>query len=327
MTKKTTTTRKKKNIAEGNITLNDFANATSQRNRLKKAQNQTIIPSSIDDLLDEGNLENDVANIELSTSANKNQFDCNEIHVYNDYHIDIWFLISEHIQPEDTGRFALICRKTEAVVCSAKYWSNLYRRYYSYRINLPTQLRPDHMDRIGGLRAKVICSLFFTYSTFTQRLLNPQRNNLSKLEGLHLMQTWYKNVKEGIWVFYYKFSNRIIIRKPSKKIHTAMDVDEDFVANLDKFLVEYNNVFENRFEGQHLLVVTSDRFIPFPDFFNQKITLSLVRQPLSKDLRKTGLELTFTNYRKMIVAISSYETVLDYRIWNWWDPEFSIYYE
>lgn len=46
-----------------------------------------------------------------------------------DYPIDIWFLISEFLHPEDVGTFAGICKTTLAVVSTAEFWSNLYKRF------------------------------------------------------------------------------------------------------------------------------------------------------------------------------------------------------
>lgn len=46
-----------------------------------------------------------------------------------DYPIDVWFLISEYLKPEDVGTFAAICRSSCAVVNSAKFWFSLYKRY------------------------------------------------------------------------------------------------------------------------------------------------------------------------------------------------------
>lgn len=45
-----------------------------------------------------------------------------------DYPIDIWFLISEYIHPEDVGVFAAICKTSLAVVSTAKFWFSLYKR-------------------------------------------------------------------------------------------------------------------------------------------------------------------------------------------------------
>jgi hypothetical protein len=50
-----------------------------------------------------------------------------------DYPLDIWFLISEHICPEDVSTFARICKSALHVVNTAKFWFHLYRRYkYNY---------------------------------------------------------------------------------------------------------------------------------------------------------------------------------------------------
>lgn len=37
-----------------------------------------------------------------------------------DYPIDIWFLLSEYIRPEDVGTFAALCTTSFEVVCSAR---------------------------------------------------------------------------------------------------------------------------------------------------------------------------------------------------------------
>ena len=53
-----------------------------------------------------------------------------------DYPIDIWFLLSEYIPPEAVGKFAAICKTSLAVVSTAKFWFNLYKRYNNKTINL-----------------------------------------------------------------------------------------------------------------------------------------------------------------------------------------------
>ena len=45
-----------------------------------------------------------------------------------DYPLDIWFLLSEHIRPEDISTFARICKSALHVVNTAKFWFHLYRR-------------------------------------------------------------------------------------------------------------------------------------------------------------------------------------------------------
>ncbi|CAG2065056.1 unnamed protein product, partial [Timema podura] len=45
-----------------------------------------------------------------------------------DYPLDIWFLISEHIRPEDVSIFAGICKSALHVTNTAKFWFHLYKR-------------------------------------------------------------------------------------------------------------------------------------------------------------------------------------------------------
>ena len=47
---------------------------------------------------------------------------------YGQYHVDIWFLLAEFIEPVDIGRFAGICSTSHYVVHTVKFWVNLYQR-------------------------------------------------------------------------------------------------------------------------------------------------------------------------------------------------------
>lgn len=92
------------------------------------------------------------------------------------YPLDIWYLISEYIRPEDVGRFAGICKLSYAVVCSPKFWFSLYRRYvHIYKRKhksiacLPERLQPESMFRLYGLRTSVIRALFYLYSPLANR--------------------------------------------------------------------------------------------------------------------------------------------------------------
>lgn len=56
---------------------------------------------------------------------------CNEnimfILVGIDYPLDIWFIISEYIEPEAVGKFARICKSSYYVTTTAKFWFYLYK--------------------------------------------------------------------------------------------------------------------------------------------------------------------------------------------------------
>lgn len=44
-----------------------------------------------------------------------------------DYPLDIWFIISEYIQPEAVGKFARICKSSYYVTTTGKFWFHLYK--------------------------------------------------------------------------------------------------------------------------------------------------------------------------------------------------------
>jgi len=50
------------------------------------------------------------------------------------YPLDVWFLISEYIQPEAVGKFASICRYSYYVSNTATFWFNLIKRLVHYLI-------------------------------------------------------------------------------------------------------------------------------------------------------------------------------------------------
>lgn len=45
------------------------------------------------------------------------------------YPLDIWFLIGNHIRPEDVASFSAICHGSHRVVHLARFWSSLYKRW------------------------------------------------------------------------------------------------------------------------------------------------------------------------------------------------------
>lgn len=52
---------------------------------------------------------------------------------WNDCGLDIWFLISDYIRPEDTCKFAGICHKSYSVVDSEAFWQRLFNRFVKSR--------------------------------------------------------------------------------------------------------------------------------------------------------------------------------------------------
>jgi hypothetical protein len=51
------------------------------------------------------------------------------------YPIEFWYSISRYIQPENIGRFALICRTTNYVVSMRSFWMCLLRKSAELTMN------------------------------------------------------------------------------------------------------------------------------------------------------------------------------------------------
>lgn len=130
------------------VTIKEFADSQNSTNRSKKGtlgvrekifdQTANIFPDDDDGgqcvskMLMKPQLENPT-----------------EDHVFSTYPVDIWFLIAQHIAPEDVGRFSLICRTTLSICATPGFWFSLYKRHYrnvNERI-VPVRLQPDCMVR------------------------------------------------------------------------------------------------------------------------------------------------------------------------------------
>ena len=44
------------------------------------------------------------------------------------YPVDLWFLISKHLMPEQVKCFSMICKGTQFVTSTKQFWLNLYNR-------------------------------------------------------------------------------------------------------------------------------------------------------------------------------------------------------
>lgn len=129
----------------------------------------------------------------------------------NDYPIDIWYLIAEYIRPEDVGRFAGICKTSFEVVCTAKFWFRLYRKFYASTPTLPEELQPECLVRKYGLRAAVIRALHHMYPPFVNKLksiLNTVSEQHPDVLITRLCETMWYSKKEGRWCYCFKLRRK-----------------------------------------------------------------------------------------------------------------------
>lgn len=228
-------------------------NATGRiRKRNNKAINNENLLSAnpdADDYLDDG-----MANIykidDSKTETTKTEM--NAEHTYNVYPNDIWYLIAEHIRPEDVCRFALISKQTYAITTSMKFWKNLYKRYYDPNVPLPVRLQPNCMTRPGGMRACAIRSLFYTYPVFVNRLTKQSQQDFHLLAKRYVERFWFTQVSRTKWQYFYKLKQKAM---PGSRVAES----EQLYRRDRKSLKSMSDVYLNTEEGRALLVVNVNK--------------------------------------------------------------------
>lgn len=238
-----------------------------------------------------------------------------------EYPLDIWFLISEYIQPEDVRRFGGICRSTYTVVCSAKFWFSLYKRFYK-NVNLPERLQPECMVRKYGLKACVVRSLHFMYPLFVNRIkavttFEEHPHNLMKRQCVLM---WHAKRKDK-WLYFFKLKENVNyeLRRKQQQQKPQQQQQPDLIEMLD-------DVLANTEEGCRILQVSCPHFVPIPLVLG--LTLTAVSLTLSQGFRHHRLQMAFgsgLSYMSRPVDSSScVEVVLDpvinVRVLDWWHP-------
>lgn len=239
------------------MTINEFANSNvvKEGKRIRKKNVNTIqeIPLHVDDnavVLDDDEDDTGIVNRSVNLKLRQSAETAPVEHEYNTYPNDIWYLISEFIQPEDVLRFALICKQTYAVTTTIKFWNTLYKRFYSAQIELPVRLQPDCMARPGGIRACSIRSLYFTYAPFVQRLLKQPKQDFHLLVKRYVERFWYNRITNTKWQYLFKLK-----RRPMQGSRVAES--EALHRRNAKSLKSLRDPYLNSEEGCALLVVSS----------------------------------------------------------------------
>ncbi|XP_044761242.1 transmembrane protein 183 [Coccinella septempunctata] len=305
------------------VTIYDFANSPQTTNRPKKSE--VSITNVVKNELeikehwysDDEDEETDKKSPQCKKKGKpKNEKKDEETGV--NYPVDIWFLISNHIRPEDVGRFAAICKASYAVVQSALFWKCLYKRYYNKEC-LTLDFQPECVLRHYGLRTAVIRALYLMYPPLVKRtrqaLLGITHPDV--LLGMTCVGVMSKTEgKNGIQFlcYYFKFKRNTAI-----SFETNKTKEESLIDLL-------NDINANPEEDHCILLAISNEQICFPPILGQ--TLKHVSVSLSKGFCNNRLQLVFGN------ALDNFTTrgnlmngntiVLDpvsnISILNWWHP-------
>lgn len=169
-------------------------------------------------------------------------------HNYNDFPDEVWFMISEHIQPEDVTRFALICKQTYNITTTFEFWKNLYRRFYRKDVELPLRLQPICTNRPRGMRAYAIRSIFFTYPPFVDRLKLQSQQDFHSLVKRRLVQFWFQRVNAEKLLYFYKLKRKL---PPESRPYES----EQLQRRNNRSKKAIRDVYCNAEEGCTLLVV------------------------------------------------------------------------
>lgn len=324
----------------GDITLNDFANASvsASKGRLKKSTNNVskvlkkieqekswdekvddFDGDFVEEIDEEGNVSYVIRKVEprRRKKTNSNSEEVKD-KPGNDYPIDIWFLLSEYIRPEDVGRFASICKTSFDVVCSAKFWFSLYRRYYNNVPNVPDELQPECLVRKYGLRTSVIRALHYVYPPFVNKLKSIKAALEEHPDTLIRKQCdclWQQRQK-GQWVFYFKLRekrNHFLqhSRRTDHKQPDLLEILDDVSANPD--------------ENCRVLQITCQDFIQIPPVIG--LVLTSVCLTLSQGFRHHRLQLGFGSGIKGYPPLEGsactniiLDPVINFRVLDWWHP-------
>lgn len=236
------------------------------------------------------------------------------------YPLDLWYILSDYIQPEDVMTFACICKSALAVVNSPRFWLRLYQRYYKNTVILPERLQPECIIRPRGLRARVIRSLYYTYPSFIDRLrtAQPFDDKSHSLVRSRCILTWHEKVKNS-WNFYFKF-----LRISGNKHEFGVIKKGRGIADLLRILDDIN---ANSEYGFQVLQVTCKNLIPTPVVIGldlAQVTFNMsgscqYRLRLIFDASTYGSTFREQSASDTVVTL---EPVASIRVLDWWHPQY-----
>ncbi|XP_048353251.1 transmembrane protein 183A isoform X2 [Sphaerodactylus townsendi] len=214
--------------------------------------------------------------------------------VGQEYPIDIWLVLASYIRPEDIVNFSLICKRAWTAICTAAFWTRLYRRHYNRTAPLPIRLQPESMEKMYCLRACVIRSLYHMYRPFASRVArNPAIPETTP--------STLKNSKSP------KFKNSHLKLQPP---------------------VRYEDVHLNPDQDCCVLQITTLDFIYIPIVMGMSVTLFTIN--VSTDMRHHRVKMVFHDSPvwngKKPRFDHGVQVIMDpvhsVRLFDWWHPQF-----
>ncbi|XP_048353250.1 transmembrane protein 183A isoform X1 [Sphaerodactylus townsendi] len=239
--------------------------------------------------------------------------------VGQEYPIDIWLVLASYIRPEDIVNFSLICKRAWTAICTAAFWTRLYRRHYNRTAPLPIRLQPESMEKMYCLRACVIRSLYHMYRPFASRVArNPAipETTPSTLKNSKCLLFWSKRVDKpsSLWEFSFKFKR---LSPKFKNSHLKLQPP-----------VRYEDVHLNPDQDCCVLQITTLDFIYIPIVMGMSVTLFTIN--VSTDMRHHRVKMVFHDSPvwngKKPRFDHGVQVIMDpvhsVRLFDWWHPQF-----
>ena len=181
------------------------------------------------------------------------------------------------------------------------------------------------MDRVHGLRPRVIRSLYLMYPPFQSRLqCSPFETDPDSVVGARCVLHWYQKVK-NTWYFYFKFhrqSNNVCPysnTQGSYHPHTKRKKD---------YLMEDSNIYHNPDDGCCVLQIVSNNFISLPVIMGQYLVQVAVSVGYIMRYHKVKLMFHSENVstKQKASLVTGTPVILDpitnIKVIHWWDPKY-----
>ena len=176
---------------------------------------------------------------------------------------------------------------------------------------------PSHLERVHGLRARVIRSLHYMYPPLSNKTnKNTMEEIPKKLVGQRCILQWHKPMPDKkSWSFCFKFSNEPFSLSVNKLCYPKKNSD---------LLNGYNDLFHNPENGCSVLEVFCQNFTSVPIVMGQILTKVGIK--LSQTMRYQRIKMEFntrlTGKNRPSGCASENVIILDpvinWRTMAWW---------
>ncbi|KAJ8299805.1 hypothetical protein KUTeg_023865 [Tegillarca granosa] len=339
-------------VSQNDVTIHEFADSSKQvnGNRLKKGFSTKSVPEMANSNLEQQEelswFDKDLDDFEIDSQIecddSEEEEQLKESHklkhvgsntkdddgkcIQRMYPVDLWLALSFHIDPEDIGRFAGICRYANMAVHTVQFWKHLYQTYCLHNTSiLPDDLQPCTLERIHGLRQRVIRSLFYVHSPLVERIKTtiPFENEPYHLIGQRCILHWHEKVKNK-WVFNFKFKNETITSERNYIVERKRHYD---------LFRGHNDLFYNPLNGCCMLQVVCHNFINIPPILG--LLLSQIYLKVGHGMRYHCLKLVFNSsvnsgnlsanrYGVSGDVVVMIDPAINLKVFPWWNPQYQI---